>query len=779
MSESPGANLRRRFNDPRILVILSPFILLSPVWLMGKVLYWGTPATQFVPWWSQAWEILRAGQIPLWSPDLGMGAPLLANYQSALLYPPTWIYFLLAALGGIPWLAWGQALLVAAHLAWAGWGMLQLARRLELSILGQGLAGLSFGLSGYLVARAHFLSINAAVAWLPWILLAAYNLVHQPTRRAWLKLAFFLALQWLAGHAQIAWYSLLLLLAWSAFWAWRLDRWSGLRRAGLALLLTGAFAFTLSAAQLLPTFEYLLNSSRLTQVDSQLAFTYSFWPWRFLTLMAPNFFGNPASGDYWGYGNFWEDAVYIGLLPLLLALGTLASLWRKDASRRALRRFLWGLAALAFLLGLGANTPIFPWIYRNLPGFDMFQAPTRITLWALFAFSLLAAQAIENWRQPTGRALYWSRLGVAAAGAVILAAAIVNFLRAAGFQPFTALEPSMIKATFSVGLLALGLAVLNLRAPQPGRRPSPGWTWAILLFLGADLLWAGWGLNPGVDLDFYGSQNFGFADLRAELGEGRLYLPSVDESQLKFERFLRFDTFATREAPQVLRAVHLPNTTLLAGIPSANNFDPLLPRRYQQWIDALESAEAERQQQMLAGAAVSVVERVDEGQPLGVRFDSLEALPRLRWVPCARVVSTSQEAMHLLSSGKLEPGRQIAVELPAAERPEICAPAPQSAAQLSWLEQTPNHLRIAVDAPGGGWLFLADTFYPSWQARADGNKVPIFPADGLFRAIQLPPGQYELEFNYRPLSFWVGAVLSVLAWLSFPLLWKSSRYEAN
>jgi hypothetical protein len=85
---------------------------------------------------------------------------------------------------------------------------------------------------------------------------------------------------------------------------------------GLAVV----FATLLAVAQLLPTAEYLLQSQRAGAVEYEFAMTYSFWPWRFLTLLAPGLFGSPASGDYWGYANYWEDAVYIGLLPFLLGL---------------------------------------------------------------------------------------------------------------------------------------------------------------------------------------------------------------------------------------------------------------------------------------------------------------------------------------------------------------------------------------------------------------------------------------------------------------------------
>jgi hypothetical protein len=74
-----------------------------------------------------------------------MGSPLVANCQSAIYYPPNWLNFLLAAIGGTPALAWGQALLVAAHLAWASIGMALLVRRLNLGPLAQAIGGLALG----------------------------------------------------------------------------------------------------------------------------------------------------------------------------------------------------------------------------------------------------------------------------------------------------------------------------------------------------------------------------------------------------------------------------------------------------------------------------------------------------------------------------------------------------------------------------------------------------------------------------------------------------------
>jgi hypothetical protein len=50
------------------------------------------------------------------------------------------------------------------------------------------------------------------------------------------------------------------------------------------------------------------------------------------------------------------------------------------------------------------------------------------------------------------------------------------------------------------------------------------------------------------------------------------------------------------------------------------------------------------------------------------------------------------------------------------------------------LRQDPERIEIDVTASGPGYLVLADTFFPGWQATVDRLSAPIHPADLLLRA---------------------------------------------
>jgi Predicted membrane protein len=757
---------------PWSIIILGPLILFFGTLIEGKALFWGTPALQFIPWQAYAWENLKNGVLPLWNSFNGMGAPLLANYQLAIFYPPSWILYIFYLAGGVPWMAWANTLLIILHLFWAGFGLSLLLKKLNTSILGQTIGGVSFALCGYLVARSGFFSIIWTAAWLPWIILTASQ-ISSPTiieekRKPVIPflLVLFIGLQLLAGHAQTSWYTLILASAWVFVGAWA---HGGFRWAFTAILrLAGAYilAGIVTSIQLLPTAEYLLQSQRSSAVDYQTAMTYSFWPWRLLTLIAPSLFGNPANGNYWGYASYWEDAIYIGVLPLLMATSTLLTLpgkLKKEDKRSPhllLIRFLWILIAVTILLALGKNTPIFPFLYRFVPTFDMFQAPARYLIWMEFALCLLAGIGLDAWHTPVGKGLYWLRLATMGGFAVTVGAFLTWIFLGNVHSTF-------ISATALAGLWGLGVGLLTLFMPpieQSARRAF--WTTLVVLWVAADLLVANWGLNPSVNIGFYQTDVQNLNAIRNQLGDYRIYLSSADEYWLKFSRFLRFEDFNPIEDWSHQRYVMLPDLNMLAGVNSANNFDPLIPGRYATWIKTLETISPKEQGEWLKLMNVGMVEKINIYSTLGVSYNPIQSLDRIRWVPCAIPAKDENDAMSQLNTLTLSSGSQNITNSVVVEGVNIqprTSCNTQSDAKIKILSQNSDSISLEVNSSQAGWLVLSDVWYPGWGASLDRKETPIFHADYLFRTVNIPAGDHIIIFDYHPESFVIGTYLSIFS----------------
>jgi hypothetical protein len=295
----------------------------------------------------------------------------------------------------------------------------------------------------------------------------------------------------------------------------------------------------------------------------------------------------------------------------------------------------------------------------------------------------------------------------------------------------------------------------------------------VILWVGADLIVAGWGLNPGVDLSVYSEPSPAAEEVKFKLDGGRLYLPSEDEEQLKFERFLRFDTFQPLDEGEdwaSLRASLLPNVTILDSIPSANNFDPLVPGRYDNWIDVLQVVDLDSKLQMLNLMGVEVVERIDSTQVFGVRFDGRETFPRYRWVPCGLAVETGTEALEMIQRGNVNFQREVILELDDPISNLKCDS--DTRVDISVKSEFANKSVLAVNSSNPGYLIMADVWYPGWQSFVDGIPTPVLKANYLFRAITLPAGEHIVTFAYQPKWFYTGALLSgvsliVLIVLSF------------
>lgn len=83
--------------------------------------------------------------------------------------------------------------------------------------------------------------------------------------------------------------------------------------------------------------------------------------------------------------------------------------------------------------------------------------------------------------------------------------------------------------------------------------------------------------------------------------------------------------------------------------------------------------------------------------------------------------------------------------------------------RIAILERTANTVRLDVGPlDGPRILVFLDAAFPGWQARVNGDSVPIFVAQDAFKAIELGPGTHRVTFEYRPLSFVVGAAISAL-----------------
>lgn len=61
-----------------------------------------------------------------------------------------------------------------------------------------------------------------------------------------------------------------------------------------------------------------------------------------------------------------------------------------------------------------------------------------------------------------------------------------------------------------------------------------------------------------------------------------------------------------------------------------------------------------------------------------------------------------------------------------------------------------------------GTLVISQTWFPGWNASVDGRAVAVAEVHGALLGITLEPGGYRVEFRYRPMSVYLGAMGTLL-----------------
>jgi hypothetical protein len=132
---------------------------------------------------------------------------------------------------------------------------------------------------------------------------------------------------------------------------------------------------------------------------------------------------------------------------------------------------------------------------------------------------------------------------------------------------------------------------------------------------------------------------------------------------------------------------------------------------------------------------------------------------KLRLVGCALTVEDETEALILILDGKVNLGQKIIFENNYQEENSSCN---QVQGGITILEEKPGYLKLNVNLEKGSWIFWSQVWYPGWHGRIDGKQTDVQRANYLFQALYSPAGNHEVEFLYRPDSYFWGAGITAV-----------------
>lgn len=746
------------------------------------------------PWKRFTIARFRAGEFPLWNPHVFGGNTHLANFQSPALTPFNALYAILP-------FHTAYSLSLALQLGLSGITMLAFLRALGVGAAGATLAAVVFMFNGHFMQWLEWEAVTAIALWLPLIWLAAERILAGGPWPWALIGAVAMGAQFLAGHLQFTSFNVLLLAGYvgvrtPTHLAGNLQH---LARAGGLLLVMTVAGVLLGAVQILPSLEALQwNGARWVRAFAD----YPFSAWQvatpLVTILSPYALGDPMSDTFVGHR---EDILYFGMVPLALVVVSLV-LTRSPAARA------FGILALA--MATLSLTPAYWLLYQVIPGYDKTENPFRLARYTLpVVGSVLAGLGLDAIISPSTdprRLIRAARLlgGIASALAALYLVglwAVHHFrpvITAAGRryvetkvwnQPqhlgpleyyytkvdafYTGLVSNFMPWRPSVWVPALALGAIVLAVSWHARRQLwVGWlTAGALGFTLVELVPLGFRYNPFVPPKTLFPSMPAIEFLRA--------LPQPF-------RLLSLDTLAHLNVQKVLTGA-IPT---VFGLNTITGYDSIIPRWVYEYLvaatigpDHWNEHPFTNRPRLPSPASPLLplfnVRYVVSTRPLDAPYLALvynaevriyedrRARPRAWVVMSAEAAGDPGQTLRRLAEPTFDPTAVVllSTEEPGAAAPQVIRPATSALAppaSANILLDEPLLVEIEATAGhSGGYLVLADTFFPGWRAQVDGVETLIYRANHTMRAVAIDPGTHRVTFTYWPKPFWVGLLLSL------------------
>ena len=704
------------------------------------------------PWKNFTVNSLKAGEIPFWNPHNFSGNPLMANFQSAVFYPLNIVFFIMPFLS-----AWTLYIIIAPILA--AFFMFFFLREIKLSSLASLFGGLVFAFSSYSVVWMEYGNIGHAFLWLPLGLFFTEKIIKGGSLRNNVYLILVLLMSILAGYIQGSFYVVSVIFIYFVAKSF-LSKSLSLKRL-IIFSVTLVFPILLSFFQVLPMLELFKGSTRSNYTLEQIKNLLNPW-WYGVTVVVPNFFGNPASNNHWFYGTYIERVSYIGLIPFTLFVYALLNFRKRKES------LIFGVVGLVtffvsidlFITKHFFTIPI-PVISTTVP--------TRILSIYQFCAVVLSAIGLDQLKERYNKR------------ALIISCAFVGVL----------LVASWVFAYFGSTLLNIdsgNLSTVKRNLVIPTALIS---SFSILSYLYFkkfklvlilifaltlfELFYFFHRITPFSPKEFVYPQTpiISFLQKNASINRFWGYGSGYVESN--------FQTYDKTYSPEGVDPIHIKRYTRLIEAGKNGKIVEELPRPDANLAPGYGSTDLRQnkyRQKLLDLLGVKFILNKSESEvadygtfPDNIYkliyhdgsyqiYENKEVLPRAFLASEYIVLTDMQKIVDKIFDSSFDLKKTLILE----EDPKMkFAQDKDSSVKID--RYANNNVLMSTSSKTNMLLFLSDTHSSEWKARVDGKEAELYRADYAFRAVSVPTGNHSVESYYWGESFYNGLKISLISFL--------------
>jgi hypothetical protein len=364
----------------------------------------------FLPYRYHISESIQHGNFPWWNPYIYTGLPLHSDIQSGVWNPVVMLISLFTTYN-MTTLQWELLFYLFIGAA----GMYKLTRSFINNPATALVIASAYMCSGFMTDGASMVPWITSAAYLPFVFLFFYRLLHKPDLKTTLKFSVALALLITAGYPSFFIYSLYVMLAGTIAWVIsNRKRKKSITPQLVYLFIAGTICLIICSPAILSWWDFFGYYDRGEGATLSRSLSNPFPPFSSLSYLLPS----AVYKDHpWLLSDISARNASVGIFVFLLFV---TSVFRKHSF---VQKFILVGILFSFLFSLGNATPVREWCYRFLPLMDSFRHPSSIRLFTTIGILLMAAPLLNE--LSGNLAAVRKKLMLVCAGAALL---IVTFM---------------------------------------------------------------------------------------------------------------------------------------------------------------------------------------------------------------------------------------------------------------------------------------------------------------------------------------------------------------
>ena len=715
---------------------------------------------------------VETDEFPLWQPWVFSGMPSAEAFTNlSKLYFPEYLFKLFFLPG---------MLIQLFHLLFAGIGGFLLLRHLKCSDWASGLGAIAFMLTPYMVTMVVFGhgSQMMSAAYIPWVFWLTVRLYQNANFWDTGWLAVLLGFQLQRGHAQIAYYTWMLIGAYSL-----LMLITGLRnlnekainiRKGFGyFILACLIGVGISLIILLPAMEYtpfsIRGGSAGGGADYNYATGWSFHPKEIMTFFIPSAFGFGGQ-PYWGYMPFTDYPNYMGIIILLLAMIGLIH------KRELIHWFFIVTSLLALFISFGKHFSLVYDLFFNIfPYFNKFRVPHMILILLQFNVAVLAAFGLDKIVALKAEIIpkwFWGfagAVGLAFVGMVLIGSGVESAVRGS-FSPPMMQDPRAAQA------------LNNLR-----------WSlwredvWLMILLSGVFMVMIWFWIKRKVSKRVIVSIIVASAILDIGIVNHKIIQPSRASgrgsqliSKRAVDQFFKVDEIvqfllADKSIYRIYPVGGLFGESRFAafGLESIGGYHPAKLKIYNTFLAKTGNAAAIPVLRMMNVKYLISPQKINHPELSLVKSGAIKStrgdlpievyevnntLPRAWFVNKTEIV-LEEDVWNKIIQPDFDPHKIAYV-------PNEVSVSSEGQVSITHFKKSIHRITMSTESDGNHLLVLSEVYYPlRWKAKIDGEETQTHIVNGILRGVVVPTGKHTIEFIYDKSAFNKGLTISFVSFV--------------